>query len=255
MAFVLIDPTGWKDVISPKTLAPLLRRRNVEMLVNVMWNFINLATGHTNQDKNLRDIFGSKLESLRNGGTGNDGHDWMVSYLEQLRIAADDSDSAARLRTAWFPVEFPSKDRIFYYLAYVTHHVKGIIVFLEESERTLYYQKEMKFVVKQQRREADTGISDIFGDALQVTGPSSTRPHPEVRHHWLKLLPTPGSQLYVDESIIAEMAEKCGCLIPHLQSELRRLIDEGVLKNMDARRPRTKNIVNYKAVELISRLK
>lgn len=54
MAFVLIDPTGWKDVISPTTLAPLLRLRNVEMLINVMWNFINLATGHANQEQNLK---------------------------------------------------------------------------------------------------------------------------------------------------------------------------------------------------------
>jgi hypothetical protein len=46
MTFVLIDPTGWKDVISPKVLAPILRKTSVEMLINVMWNFINLATGH-----------------------------------------------------------------------------------------------------------------------------------------------------------------------------------------------------------------
>lgn len=255
IAFLLIDPTGWKDVISPKTLAPLLRKRNVEILINVMWNFINLATGHASQDSNLKDIFGDQFHTLIRSGEGRGGRQWMRAYLDRLRGAVGVSTSTSRIRMAWFPVEFPSKDRVFYYLVYVTHHEKGIIVFLEESERTLHYQREVKFVVRQKRRERETGMADIFGDVLLPGGATPPVSEPETRSVWLELLPSAGSEVQVDESRIADMAEKCGCLISRLQTELRHLIDEGVLVNLDAKRPRPKNTVNYRRGERIRRLK
>jgi hypothetical protein len=255
MAFVLIDPTGWKDVISPTTLSPLLGKPNVEMLINVMWNFINLATGHINQEQNLKNVFGEEFAALAAEGSISEGANWMHAYLRRLRNAAGNARSPARLRTAWFPVEFPSKDRVFYYLTYVTHHVKGMIVFLEESERTLRYQRQVKFVVNQKRREADTGMADIFGDTLHAEESPTWSSELGARSLWVEILPSVGSEAYIDESRIADMAETCGCLISRMQSALRRLIAEGVLENVDAGRPRPKNVVNYEKGETIRRLK
>jgi hypothetical protein len=253
IAFVLVDPTGWKDIIAPDTLAPLLQKRNVEMLINVMWNFINLASAHANQEQNLKSIFGDELEALRKPGTGSD--DWMHAYLRRLRAAAGDAGTASRLRTAWFPVEFPSQDRIFYYLTYVTHHVKGIIVFLEESERALDYQKKVKFVIKQQQREAESGITDFFGDDIQTAGKSKGAAVAVAHNLWLSLFSDGNLDVRVDETRIADMAEECGCLISQLQDALKGLLDSSVLKNIDAKRPRTKNHVNYRNGETIHRLK
>jgi three-Cys-motif partner protein len=255
MALVLVDPTGWKDVISPKTLAPLLRKRNVELLINFMWNFINLALGHANQKKNLRELFGNQLDQLLAENSLGSERDWMRAYLNQLKAAAGDADSNSRLRAAWFPVEFTLQDRVFYFLTYATHHVKGIIVFLEETDRALQYQKEVKFVVKQQRREAESGIADLFGDDLRPETASSNVGSTEVREFWITLLPTVGSEIRVDESQVAEMVEKCGCLISTVQSELRALISDGLLKNMDARGTRSKNVVNYREGERIARIR
>lgn len=254
MAFVLVDPTGWKDVIAPATLAPLLRMRNVEMLINVMWNFINLATGHANQEQNLKDIFGDEHQTLAKEGGVSGGQNWMLAYLRRLKMAAGDSGSDTRLRTAWFPVEFPTKDRVFYYLTYVTHHVKGMIVFLQESEKALRYQQAVKFVVKQKGRETATRMVDIFGDDLQPSESSSWSAEWKARSQWLALLPAAASQVHVDEARIADMAEECGCLISHLQAALRRLIEEGILKNLDASKSRPKNVVNYEKGETIRRL-
>jgi three-Cys-motif partner protein len=254
MALVLIDPTGWKDVIAPRTLAPLLRKRNVELLINVMWNFIQLAAAHANQEANLREIFGDKLGSLTGAAASSGGREWMLAYIDHLNTNSGSSGAAAPLRTAWFPVEFPSKDRVFYFLAYVTHHVKGIIVFLEESERALEYQKEVKFVVKQKQRERDSGITDIFGDTLHSAPSSLSDSEGGVREAWLDRVPEPGSEIVVDEVCIADMAEKCGCLISRLQSELKRLIERGVVENLDAKRARPKNAVNYRNSERIRRL-
>ena len=253
MAFVLVDPTGWKDIIGPTTLAPLLRKRNVEMLINVMWNFINLAAGHANQERNLRSIFGDELDALRRPGKSSE--EWMRAYLRRLKASAGDAGTAARLRAGWFPVEFPSQDRIFYYLTYVTHHVKGVIVFLEESERALNFQQRMKFIVKQKHREAQSGISDIFGDDIHTETASKGAAVVAAHSLWLLLFPDANMDIRVDELRIADMAEECGCLISHLQAALKLLLDSAVLNNVDAKRPRTKNYVNYRKGETIRRLK
>ena len=180
---------------------------------------------------------------------------WMRAYLRRLKAAAGDSKTVSKLRTAWFPVEFPSQDRVFYYLTYVTHHVKGIIVFLEESERALDYQQKVKFVVKQQQREADSGITDFFGDDIQTADKSKGAAVAVAHNLWLSLFSEANLDVGVDKIRIAEMAEECGCLISQLQEALKALLDSGVLKNIDAKRPRTKNHVNYQKGETIRRLK
>jgi len=64
-AFVFVDPFGWKGLVTPATLAPLLRRKNTELLINVMWDHIKLATGHDEQEHNLIEMFGpNPLASL-----------------------------------------------------------------------------------------------------------------------------------------------------------------------------------------------
>lgn len=257
ICFVLVDPTGWKDIIAPSTLAPLLRRTNVEMLINVMWNFISLATGHASQEQNLRKIFGDEYETLLRAGSSDRGRAWMLAYLQRLRATCGNDNKVSRLRTAWFPVEFASKDRVFYYLAYVTHHVKGMIVFLEESARASKYQQHVKFVVRQKRRESQTGMVDFFGDTFNADNKptASIVDGDKIRSLWLELLPVVGAEVRVTEDHIADMAEKCGCIISDLQEALRQLITAGVLLNVDARRPRQTNVVNFKQGERIRRIK
>jgi hypothetical protein len=247
MVFVLIDPTGWKKVIASQTLAPLLRKRNVEMLINVMWNFIALASGHAHQDENLRNVLGENFRAVLRENRG------MRTYLQRLKDAAGDAPSTSRLRAAWFPVEFPSRESVYYNLTYVTHHVKGLIVFLEESEKALKYQQQVKFVVSQQQRERESRMRDFFGDEIDACPTESSQR--DARELWLSYLPQPYAELRVDEERIADMAEQCGCLISHLQDALRDLIKGGILCNVDARRPRPKNVVDYRKGETVRRLK
>lgn len=177
----------------------------------------------------------------------------MRAYLRHLKTFGP--TGANRLRTAWFPVEFPSKEQVFYYLTYVTHHVKGMIVFLEESEKAGEHQREVKFAVRQRTREANTGMADLFGDTLH----SNDRPTPGSEWNeqslWLARLPTAGAELRVTEEVIAGMAEDGGCLISNLQAALLRLMEEGILANIDAKRARRRNVVNYANGERIRRLK
>ena len=254
MTFVLIDPTGWKDVIAPKVLAPLLCKARVEMLINVMWNFINLAMAHESQQENLNEIVGKRFEELPLESIEK-GENFMRAYLGRLKTFADDKDAETRLRAALFPVEFPQQNRVFYYLAYVTHHVKGMITFLQESERAAKSQKEIKFVVRQQKREDKSGISDLFGDAIDPENVRDRGREWVARTKWLTLLPDINSELVVNAKVIADMAEECGCLINPLQEALRELIREGIVTNLDAKKPRPKNVVDYDKSERLKRIK
>jgi three-Cys-motif partner protein len=254
MAFVLIDPTGWKDVIAPRTLKPLLTKSNVELLINVMWNFISLASGHVNQEKNLRDLVGDDYKQLTAEGSIKDGQNWMRAYLRQLAVNAV-VGGTARAHTAWFPVEFATKDRVFYYLVYWTHHLKGMITFLEESERAASFQTKVKFVVHQRERESKSGIADIFGDELHGSQKADLDQSASTREAWLSLLPRAGDERKVDEACIADLAQRCGCLLSVLQESLRTLIAEGILRNLDATRPRPRNVVNYRKGERLRRIK
>lgn len=254
MAFVLVDPTGWKGVVFPATLAPLLRKPNVEMLINFMWNFIILAAGHPSQLQNLRNTFGDEYQAIVQDGGAKSGL-LMPTYLSELRKAAGRTQSRSRLRAAYFPVEFPDKKRVYYYLTYVTHHHKGMIVFLEESERAFKYQDEVKFVLQQQRREVTSGMTDFFGDELaRQDDHLKSRSMAEARSVWLKEIAKAGIERLIDEERIADMAEQGNCLISHLQSALRDLISSGILQNLDATRVRSKNVVNFKKGERIRRL-
>ncbi|WP_116809525.1 three-Cys-motif partner protein TcmP [Steroidobacter cummioxidans] len=251
MAFVLVDPTGWKDVVFPATLAPLLRKPNVEMLINFMWNFISLAAGHANQLKNLQSTFGDEYQSIVKDGAKSGL--LMPTYLRRLRETAGRTNSRSRLRAAYFPVEFPNKKRVYYYLTYVTHHYKGMIVFLEESEKAFKYQDEVKFIVKQQRREVASGMTDIFGDDLGDQTDEKFRPMTDARSLWLEALPKAGAELLVDEEKIANMAEKGNCLISSLQDALRDLISDRTMQNLSSAKLRPKNVVDFKKGETIRR--
>jgi hypothetical protein len=57
------------------------------MLINVMWNFINLATGHINQEQNLKNIFGEEFPALAAEGSTREGANWMPQNWLPLTAA------------------------------------------------------------------------------------------------------------------------------------------------------------------------
>jgi three-Cys-motif partner protein len=254
MTLVLVDPTGWKDVIYPRILAPIVRKPRVEMLINFMWNFINLATGLESQRENLNELLGTDYEALPIVASSR-GEFIVRAYLQRLKTFASQTGPTARLRSTWFPVEHRSQDRVLYYLAYLTHHAKGLVTFLEEAQKSEQHQKEVKFVVVQKQREAEFGMPDLFGDTID---PEERRNHSaewNARGKWLSLFPDIDNELLVDVVVIADLAEQSGCFIKQLQEALRQLIKEKILVNLDARRSRPVMVVDYKKGEKIRRLK
>lgn len=62
-AFVLVDPLGYKTVTAPGLLAPLLMRRGVELMVNLMFDHINRFLTAKDQIANMQEIFGPDYET------------------------------------------------------------------------------------------------------------------------------------------------------------------------------------------------
>lgn len=252
-AFVLIDPTGLAP--TPTQLAPLLQRPNTEVLINVMWDFINRFRGHGNFVPACRDFFGDDYQqkfSLDEVGPRQEsleiGRRVMDCFAARIRDVGRGGRQAIKYRCARFPVEFVEcATRVKYYLFFASASYKGLLVFLEVCEPELVAQKRIKLLIE----ERATGIRDLFSDeAVQLRTDSS-----RARTSWLQRLPKAGESIRTSEELLADLVEEAGSLISEVQEAFRELQEGGVLMIEGVKRARPKKPVHFDKLELIRRLK
>ena len=245
-AFVLLDPKGYKEMI-PAKLAPLLGKRGVEVLLNLMWDFMNRFWA-TDQAPVLDTIFGKdRLERCRPDHLEQDVN---RLFAEKLRAAA-----VGRLYAATFPVQHPTKTRTHYFLVYATHSPYGLITFGEVAEATWREQAltKAKTTVRHQ-----SGGSDLFGGEVLSIKDERSVDWGAVRRAWLDLIPTVGSEIKVTHAVMAALLENSGCLVSDLQSAALQLIREGVVENISvdkaAMSRRKKNAIALDKAEILRRV-
>lgn len=251
-AFVFIDPFGWKGVVEPDVLAPFLRRPSTELLINFMWNFINLATGLPEQERNLTGIFGADWRQAIAGDGERKRRELMRLYRQKLAEVSR-LQGRTRLRTAMLPVEYIDKKKIIFNLVYATHSPTGLVVFWEEAEKTARHQQRLKLQHALDRHAAKGGQVDLF-NADAHAGERSTSLE-DLQAAWLAYLPRIGGTLIVDVDVIATLIETTDGLISDLQIALRELIKCGVIDNESSKRPRPVNAVIYKKKEVLRRMR
>lgn len=252
-AFVLIDPKGYKEVIAPLTLAPLLSMRNVEVLVNYMWQFLSLAVGHLDKPshyQNLAAVFGEEVRSAPEAGAP-DRENWLLDLYRRRLVAASVPTGEGRTRTVSFPIEYPGRTTTKYFLIHITHNDMGVIKFAEASRDVAVTQSSVRFSLIQQNRERKTGVSDLFCES-EV---DSTVGHRELTEPWLQLLPAVGCELRIGVPEMARLIEQHNCFISELQKGLMALIENGRVDNLDMRRRRSKNAVLYEKRERLRRVR
>jgi hypothetical protein len=91
----------------------------------------------------------------------------------------------------------------------------------------------------------------MFADQVQPepqVAPPATAP-------WLNVLKSAGREILVDAARWAALLEDGRCLPSALQEGARLLIQQGILENIDAIRPRPKKLVNYEKSERVRRIK
>jgi three-Cys-motif partner protein len=248
-AFFFVDPWGWKRVVEPETLSPLLQRPKSEYLVNFMFNSVNRFYAETTLEDVMSRIFGA-VEDL-SGMSPQEREEHLITvYQERLRKTIP--SGRRRLRSARVRVMYPVKDRTIYYLVYLTRHPLGIVKFMEESEELAGTQTAVRAEAKQRRRIRQTSQGELFPATAFLPIQNSSADPSRVKEYWLSKLESEPKRFGVDE--LADMLEETGWFISDFQSAFKQLQDDKKVKNLDARGTRRKNVVHFEPGERLQKL-
>ncbi len=164
-AFLFIDPTGWR--IEMQRLAPLLSRRNSEVVFNFMFDFINRAASIN--DPVIVDglsalmPYGSWKEKLKQATSPETRKVILIEAFSETL-----SKIGGYAYVAETPVLQRIKDRTHYSLIYGTRRPPGIEVFRDCQIKTLREQASIRTATKRQEAQRTTGQSELFGADVQV---------------------------------------------------------------------------------------
>ena len=248
-AFFFIDPKGWKNSVEIPTLRPLLQRPHSEFLVNFMYDF--LLRTHTQEPfaEDIQAIFGEVPET-RGMSPKEREFFLMKKYRNYLKFAQP--ALAKNPRAVSVSILDPVKDRTKYHLVYLTRHPFGIVVFMQESEKIDIIQRTVRAHTKLERRIEKSGQFEIFQDDFAGGNEDDRVDISDVKKYWLsKLSSNPKS---FDIITLADMLEETGWFISDFQETFRGLENENRAKNLDAKRKRTVNVVNFDKGESLVKL-
>jgi three-Cys-motif partner protein len=239
--FFFIDPKGWKNDVERPTLAPLLERPNSEYLINFMYGFLSRFVSDVKLQEDMRRIFGIVPDVQ--GMTPEQREAFLLSlYRNNLKqvLPVD----GGKPRTAYVKVLKPTKDRTLYHLVYLTRHPKGIVVFMDASDKLELVQKRARAAAKQNERVQRRGQMELFAAAAHVSDERSEIDL-EVQEYWLnKLRYTP--ECYGVEEL-ADMLEETGWFESDFQKAFAELTQKGLVKNLNATHKRRSKFIHFDA--------
>jgi len=250
--FFFIDPTGWRKAIEIPTLRPLLQRQNSEYLINFMFDFVLRAHTQAQFEEQMKEIFGEVLDT-----TGMTPKEREVFFMKQYRkrLKSAQPSTTRKPRSAYVKVLYPLKDRTEYELVYLTRHPLGIVVFMKESEKLDLIQKKVRAQAKQERRVEKSGQREFPSASTKIKYEEDKIGLSEVKDYWLSKLSYEAKRFGVEE--FADMIEETDWFISDFQVAFKELLDEGKVKNIDAKNmERRKTLfVNYNQGESLMKIK
>lgn len=239
-SFFFIDPKGWTEV-SVSTLEPLLRRPRSEFLINFMYNFVNRTISMADWQPEMKELIGQELDL-----TGRNPIEREKKILDAYRASLKSCvphNEHYPARSAYARVLNPVKERKHYHLVYLTSHPLGVLEFMEISAHVDVVQKKVRAEKKEMERERKTGIQDMFGvDELFDADTDNVSPK-DVDNFWLDYLV--GGVKAVNRSEFASILEETDWFPDDLQASLSRLIESGLVKNLDAKGNRPKKPLHH----------
>lgn len=167
--FFFIDPTGWTG-FEMDLIAPLLRQKPGEVLINFMTDFIRRFIDHPDQQtrEQLVSLFGSDsariaMESLTDP---RDREDVLLkTYGETVQARGGFSHVCRAI------VLYPEIDRSYFHLIYATRNRKGVEKFKEVELQAMEVQEQQRAEAKQRKRTKKTSQKGLF--------PALEMPHTE----------------------------------------------------------------------------
>jgi three-Cys-motif partner protein len=240
--FFFIDPKGWKKVVEIPTLEPFLRRPNSEFLINFMYDF--LLRTHTQESfhEDMQAIFGSVPDTT--GMTPTQKEAYLINlYRSRLKQIAP--SRGGNPRTAHVPILYPLRDRTLYHLVYLTRHAKGIVVFMNASEKSELIQRQAREQAKQESREARTCQLELFQSSKEIQ-PEKRIDLEVVKSYWLRKLSANSLRFGIDQ--LADMIEETGWFESDFQAAFGELASQGIVANLDDKtNRRRKKYVHFEA--------
>lgn len=241
-AFFFIDPTGWKHAVELPTLESLLERRNSEFLINFMYDF--LLRTHTQRafENDMSEIFGEV--PMTEGMSPMEKEKYFIElYRKNLKRVVPAGDG--RPRTAYVKVLRVLKDRTLYHLVYLTRHAKGIMEFMEASEKLDIVQKKVRAGAKQEHRIEKSGQGEMFAALDDIEESYGHSDLSEVKTFWLAKLSSRSQHFGIKE--FADMLEETGWFMGDFQKAFGELVKDGKARNLnDDKGRRRSQFVHYK---------
>lgn len=241
-AFFFIDPKGWKNAVELPTLAPLLRRPKSEFLINFMYDFLSRTVPQPVFQEDMRSIFG--IIPNDQGKSPEQREAYLLSlYRNNLKQVLP--TGGGQPRTACVKVLKPTRDRTLYHLVYLTRHPKGIVVFMEASEKLELVQKKARDQAKQDERVQRSKQLEMFAAVQQVSQKKPEQDLAEVEEYWLKRLTHTPEWYGMDK--LADIIEENGWFVSDLQKAFGGLARKGLVKNLDGTPSRRSKFVYFDA--------
>ncbi len=240
-AFFFIDPTGWKDVVEPNTLLPFLQRPNSEILITFMFDFLLRFHKQDTFKDHMKDIFGEIPDT--NGMHPKQTEDYLLS-LYRNNLKNHMTDYGGKPRIAYTSILDPTKDRTKYELVYLTHHPRGIIEFMDASEKLEIIQREVRGKTQLRHKEERSGQTELFEFDPGKVLPDSRR-EDDAMEYWLRTLGFESN--YFGNEELADMLEETGWFPSDLQRAFGSLLNDQKVENLDIKGKRRSRFVHFEA--------
>lgn len=236
--FFFIDPKGWKSIGIEK-LRPLLQRPRSEFLINFIYDFINRTASMGEWQEEIAEFLGVSLEEvqrLEELSPKDREKKLLGHYRASLKGALPLQKHPYVGRTAYVRVLDSKRERAKYHLVYLSSHPKGTIEFMKISHGVETIQQRVRAEQRKDKREEATRVRDMFADEMPMT-PEGLDNASDVDRYWLTTLDKEPTA--IDEALFADILETTDWMPQDLQASLLRLIDAGMVKNIDATNARS----------------
>jgi three-Cys-motif partner protein len=160
-AFSLLDPKGW--LIDLKRIQPLLARPNSEVVINLMYDFINRFIEHPS--KGIADSLDRTLPGPNWRDAVRSAPADVPAAREAIIIGtfADSLKEIGGYRYApSLRVRRPGHERTLYHLVYGTRSPAGLAVFRESQFKALEDEARVQSGLKRGKREEKTGMGGLL---------------------------------------------------------------------------------------------
>ena len=222
--FFFIDPKGWKNIIGGVTLSPLLKLERTEFLINLMYDFANRFVNTECHEEDMVELLGH-VPVFTGKETAVERQQIILStYRENI-------NAVYKGRTAYVPIERPGKDRVLYFLIYLTRHPIGIAVFKEAAESMMYVQRVSHMETKLRKQYMNSKTADMFtheSTRVETCGDNRLA----AREYLLNKLSK--KPMLIDYDCWSRFLEESEYFPSDFQLAMKDLIKEGKVENIDA---------------------